>query len=106
MSNNNAHCDNCKHQEFHNGFFCKIGHWEGLEDRDKFDVDSIEVYEFPFSDCEDFESKFVKFNVFGHSQKGKAMIRTVLAESSSEAIKIAVKENPGCRFNHANILKN
>lgn len=50
-------CDHCKHQEYYDGFFCKKGHWEGLEDRDKFDVDSIEVYEFPFSDCSDFEDK-------------------------------------------------
>lgn len=43
------------------------------------------------------------FLVFGHNSKGKGVIVSVMAESSSQAIQNALKMRPDCKFNHANL---
>lgn len=55
-------CDTCKHQnwvddEFVNAciLVCSKGHWESIGDRDQFDSESIEPWEDPWMDCEDYE---------------------------------------------------
>lgn len=60
-------CDTCLHQCVKDNnlpgisfdWYCAKGHWYNLEERDKFDAESIEVWEDPYIDCKDYESEQV-----------------------------------------------
>lgn len=45
----------------------------------------------------------VLFLVYGHAQRGKGLIVEVIAKNGAEALEIARKTYPDCRFNHSNI---
>lgn len=42
------------------------------------------------------------FNCYGHDNKGKGVIVSVMAEHSAEALNEARIKRPDCKFNHAN----
>jgi len=45
----------------------------------------------------------VWFNCYGHDNKGKGVIVSVMAEHGAEALNEARVKRPDCKFNHCNI---
>jgi len=45
----------------------------------------------------------VWFNCYGHDNKGKPVIVSVMAEHSAEALNEARVKRPDCKFNHCDI---